>query len=55
MDPKPQSGGRELNEISAPSRFHFKPVFYCQKKINNPSVNQWSWEANLAEPAGQKI
>jgi hypothetical protein len=38
MDTKQQSGGRELNEISAPAMFpmfHFKPVFYCQTKIEN--------------------
>jgi hypothetical protein len=35
MGTKQQSGGRELNKISAPALFHFKPVFYCQTKVEN--------------------
>jgi hypothetical protein len=35
MDTKQPSGGRELNKISEPAMFHFKPAFYRQTKVEN--------------------
>jgi hypothetical protein len=48
MDTKQPSGGRELNEISAPAMFHFKPIFYCQTKIENQQA--FSELVELREP-----
>ena len=35
MEPKQQNGGRELNEVSAPATFHFKPIFFRLAKAVN--------------------
>jgi hypothetical protein len=55
MQPKQQNGGRELNEVSAPAAFHFKPIFFRLAKAVNQAVpgdlTEVVWPARSNRPA----